>query len=586
MVLPEDASDRDPPRRRTRTPITVIAVLVLTLGALAVGALTGTDESEPAPAATPETPNPTTATTTTTTRGTAERSTVDDEDFSVADIAQGEPLAWEHFMSIDEGYPLAMFEHHGSVYLLATDTANPEDAVEGGLRVWRSENGTDWESLGQVIDGSHVITSVATIGEDLMAAEKGEPGEGFTVWRSREGRLWESETIEVPGLTRNTTVLPTAIGGSEHTLLVATTARVDVQTLVQGRLAAILGEDGLPESLSWRPLDLDTDPIELVVWGPLGFPLFEITGEDLGLTESERSLVEEQFGGRPIGDLWVSTDEGEWRRTESPTPWVESIMARPEGGIIVTGFGNGGPELWVSVEGLNWHISPRNIFGVEKWNDILVGAAGILSTLVRSDDGEQWEMFDTLQRWPGGLRWGVTDLAAGSGGIAASVYHVPNAEVHVEALDTGPVLLRDDASTLKIDFSNGTYTLDSDGLTRTWSMGLNRPPEIGVILSDGLITFHDPDTDRLLASFEIDELFEARDAYWSSRVTDLTDHRAFIFSADGEDWVIQDVAAMGNLEISRLEVTNTHVVAAAVDQNDPFPFDRPPGFEIWSALIP
>lgn len=575
MVLPEGAPKDDPPRRRRPPSVLVIVFLILAIGVVTLGTVTGTDESEPAAVAT------------TTTTSAAGPPSVDSEESSVAGVARGEPLAWEHIMSIDEGHPLAMLEHRGWIYLFVTEASDVFTAEEGGLRVWRSEQGTDWESLGQVIDRSHVISGVNTAGRALVAAERGDDGEGFRVWRSGDGARWNQEVVRVDGLTRNGVVFPTALGGNQRTVLVATTNEIDVQSLMRDRIYELLGVDVSTEQVHWRPSGLHTDPIEFVVWGPLGFPLLDLDGDDLGLTDREQVMVEEQLMGAPVNHVWVSYEGGEWNRAEPPASWLTSFSTLSDGMMLATGHDDAGPGLWASEDGLEWVRSPRSIERIEKWDDDLIGVSGSLPTLAMSQDGDQWERIGTLEGWPGGLRWGVSELAAGPGGLAASVYHVPNVEVHIEATDPGPVTIGDGEAGLTLDFSNGSYTLDTGGFTRTWSMGLTRPPEVSVVLPDGVIAFHRPSTGELLATFSFGDLYEAQDVFWSSRVTDLTDHRAFVFSEDGGDWVIQDVASlMGDLEIRLLGVTGTHVVATAVNPSDPFASGDSPGFEIWSARIP
>lgn len=564
MVLPEGAPDTERPQSRGRIATFIIAAVALVFVAVALGALTA-PEPEAAPPST------------TTTIDAVEEPSVDPENFTIADIARGEPLAFQHIMSIDEGYPIAMLDHEGSIYLFATEVPTFAGFDDGGLSVWRSRDGNNWETLGQVIDQSHIITNVNATEQGLIAVEGS--GHAVTVWRSDDGVEWVPETIEVAGLTENMVVQPTAVGGNDDTIVMAGKIGVDWVSLARETLTDGFGHDVSPASL-WLFPDLNQQELTFQLWGPLGFPLLEINGDDLDLTDEERTMVIDGYRGRDqASEIWVSGGDGQWRPGTIDATSIGSVSVGPDNELLLSGYGSSGNRLWTSLDGLEWE---KAVFGgamrTELWNDRVVGPSSGASLLM-SEDGEEWERIGPFGSFPN--FWDIGSMATGPGGIAATVNGFTNQIRNID--DVEPVVLVDKDATLTIDPLG--YTLDAGGYTQTWPMDGAKPEEIKVDATSELIAFYHPENGQFLASFGFDDLFDA--LFASSPVSQGEEHRALIFSDDAESWSIQDIAKQIETSIVHLlEVTDSHVVAAAVSGDGRFSPVVPPGFEIWAAPIP
>lgn len=566
MVSPEGAPDTERPQSRGRIATFIIAALALVFVAVALGALTAPEPEAAAPS-------------TTTTIDAVEEPSIDPETFTVADIAQGEPLAFEHIMSIDDGYPLAMLDHDGWIYLFATDVPTFAGYTEGGLTAWRSRDGTNWESLGQVIDRSHIITDVTASGQGLIAVDGS--GHAVTVWRSDDGVEWVPETIEVAGLTENMVVIPTAVGGNDDTIVVAGQIGVDVRSLARETLTDAFGHDVSPASL-WLFPDLNQQDLTFQVWGPLGFPLLEINGDDLDMTDEERTMVIDEHRGRnQTSEIWVSSGDGQWRPGNIDATSIASVSVGPNNELLLSGYDNSGNRLWTSMDGLEWERSTfRGAHQTELWNDRIVAQSSGAS-LVVSDNGDTWDTIRPIGSFPGVTQWHISTMATGPGGIAATVDGFLNQIRNIEDVD--PIVLVDGDATLTIEVSG--YTLDAGGYRQSWNMTGTKPEEIKVDATSELIAFYHPENGEFLASFGFDDLFDAQYAYFPVSLSD--EQHALIFSDDAENWSIQDVGAQIETSfIHLLEVTDTHVVAAVVGGDGRFSPVVPPGFEIWAAPIP
>ncbi|HEX6286496.1 MAG TPA: hypothetical protein VFZ80_03345, partial [Acidimicrobiia bacterium] len=572
VVLPEGAPDRERPKRQSRSVILAIAALGMALGAIVLGSLTAPD-----PEAAPES--------TTTTATDDVEQPIDFEDFTIAEIERGTPFDWVRAHSVSDGFPLALFEHEGWNYLFATDVPSFAGRVEGGLRAWRSEDGVEWQSLGQVIGSEHSVNNAESTLQGLVAVESGTGDGEFALWRSDDGIEWWREVIETGGPSAGTRY-GHAIGGNDHILMVTATPSVDLFGQLEDRLPDVL-EGGLDITrLPWSPEFTDRELL-IVVWGPLGFPIVEISGDELGLTDEEMADLERAWNG-PGSDLeaWVSAEPGHWFQSELPdASWINSITPTPNGEILAAGWGHQSNAIWSSIDGVNWgkietFTGPDEI---ENWNGLLVGpyrsgSADILTSV----DGHQWEPIGLREHLPGQLQWNIAAMATGPGGVGATIDGWSSSTF---VPDDEPVVLTDGEATLSINFSTGSYQVESGEIVRRWSMNSSLQPE-GVILdlAGQRVTFH-AESGEELASFTLGQLTDAESEFWNA--TAMEDrHNGFVFSRDGEDWTIQDAGEAMQSYIMMLEVTDSHVIAAVASLEGRFSPQTSPGFEIWSAPIP
>lgn len=148
MVLPDGTkSDQNRPGR-SRALLFAVAALAIVAGFVALGSLSPSEQVA-------------VDTTTTTTTIPEVEAPIDLENFSVSQIATGPPLEWERMTGSTRGYPITVTEHEGTFHLFASaraPTAPPglnwlgsSDQGPAGLVTWRSENGENWERMGETV---------------------------------------------------------------------------------------------------------------------------------------------------------------------------------------------------------------------------------------------------------------------------------------------------------------------------------------------------------------------------------------------------------------------------------------------------
>lgn len=542
------------------------------MGAIVLGSLTA-----PPPEAAPET-------TTTSTTDNLDQP-IDFENFTVAEIERGTQLDWSQARAVSDGFPLALFEHGGWIYLFATEAPAYVIPDQRGLRAWRSSDGFSWEPLGHVIGADHVVNSIEATEQGLVAIEAGIGG-ALTLWRSSNGVEWSSEEVVTGDANANTTRYSQAIGGNDHLLVVTATNSVDILGQLEDKLADVMGDDVDMNRLGWGP-EFNGDEFSVSVWGPLGFPIIEVTGEELGLTDEEQKALEESWTGSEPGlESWVSVEPGQWHQGELPgASWINSITATPSGKILAIGWDNQSNRVWSTTDGFNWEQT--NSLGepdqLEVWNGILIGArqSGVVD-IVTSVDGVKWESIGPSDYLPYQLGWNIGAMASGQGGIAATLQGWSSSTF---AQPGEPVVLDDGGATLTIDYSTGSYQVEAGEMSRMWSMSSSTKPDgVNVDLVNSAMTFH-AETGEELASFTFEELTEAESEYWSASALE-DQHEGFVFTPDGENWTIQDTRKALDGSIGLLEVTDSRIVAAVVPSDWPYSPMASPGFEIWSAPIP
>jgi hypothetical protein len=510
------------------------------------------------------------------------------ENFSIAEIETGTPLGWSRVETVLEGFPVGLVREDGWVHLFATDVQSFTALDRGGLVAWRSEDGLVWERLGQVIDRSQQITQVRATPQGLVAFGSDQDNRNVVVWRSNDAISWAPEPIAIEEATEAITFYAQAVGGSEHVLLVSASTQFDVSRLVEEGLGDLMGDRIDLSRYGWST-DLVEDEYVFQLWGPVGFPLFETTATELDLSEAERDALDDSYrGGNESNRVWASTDGGEWQSVDLPDAvWVDSIFADTSDGIVVVGSGNQGPKTWTSSDGLNWEEAPssRRPYGAERWNDRLVGPAmnGGGKFLV-SDDGRDWVELGPDDTFPISIQWTIQAMGAGPGGLLAGV---AGWRSDISTTQSEPSIITMGDATLSIDFTEGRFTVEKDGATHTWTTYTSTTPDgMSFDLPTQRITFSDTDTGEELATIGLEEIAEAEVEYWTTQPSDQ--YWALLFSADGEEWTVQDTSSAFGADnfLIHLQVTETTAIAAVVSSERRFFPDASTGFEIWAAPLP
>ncbi|MGH3650411.1 MAG: hypothetical protein ACRDU9_06830 [Acidimicrobiia bacterium] len=576
MVLPDGTRSESNRPVLGRTALLALAALAFAVGGLALGALT--------------TPDPgTTAETTTTTSTTIDQiePPIDFDNFSVGQIAVGDPLRWERGARFDEMVTVDLVEHEDRLYLFGY---NDWYAGSGGLQVWSSDDGLVWDPLGQVIEETRPIGRVASTPQGLVALESGPTGAGFTIWRSRDAVRWAPELVPVELDSEHATVYPHAVTGTKSTLMVTGDVQIDITGLLEERLGAALGA---PVDL-WRygwSHHRSAEGMVIDVLGPLGMVAQQVSTEELGLSETEQSWIVDGYGSSTDTDVWVSRGgDSDWEHSSiEDARWIDSLIITKDSRVIALGHGSTLSGTWVSDGGLDWRRLDfvSRPFTVEPWGDGFAGPDGYgANDVLVSEDAENWDSTGLNDHFPSSIGWGVGPFAAGPGGIVVGVegWSQPDQPI---ALSTPPRLTRDGVI-LTMNLDAGVLDLESGGQHHEYHIYGSTPPEnIVVDLSTESVEFFDDQSGDLLSSFSFSELMAAAETYWS-RDPFPERYQAMAFTTDGVEWTIQDIEEDlgGAVWIRGLEVTADRVIALVSGLETPYVRDETPGFEIWSAPIP
>lgn len=574
MITPDGGGQEERRVTRGRTGLIGAAALVIFGGLIAVGALTTTS------------PDAVETTTTTTTTTDAIEPPIDPENFSVAQIARGEPLSWQQTLSFDDAYPIGLVDHNGALYLFATRQPNITEFDEGGLWGWRSSDGETWDSLGKVIPERQVIAGVSATGQGLVALERGEPGAGFAIWRSTDGIEWDREQVSDSDQEALRFMAPNTVGGTEDLLVVSGFEDLDVSALVEERLGEEYREAVDTGPYGWTVDVTFDDQIFFRLHGPVGLPLATVTAEQMALTDEEKASIVETFQGGGGSFTWRRTDEG-WSPVEIPdADFIQWLGALPDGRVLATGYGTGGFSTWATRDGAEWERLP--VFPgptqVDQWGERLVGPASVNgASVVASDGSGGWEEIGPAAYFPDHLTWSIRSVGAGEGGVAVALdgWGMPR-QGPTESEDP---TLSDNGARLTLEFDSGQYTLETGGETFTWSMGGEGPNGLEADLEQGTLSFHHPDTELRLATFDFDKINQAASEYWSQQ-SSRESVQAFAFTGSSGSWTIQDLSTFSDPSaLAALEVTGSHVIAVRIEASPYFPTSSP-GFEVWSAEIP
>jgi hypothetical protein len=175
-------------------------------------------------------------------------------------------------------------------------------------------------------------------------------------------------------------------------------------------------------------------------------------------------------------------------------------------------------------------------------------------------------------------------MGAGPGGLLAGV---AGWRSDISTTQSEPSIITMGDATLSIDFTEGRFTVEKDGATHTWTTYTSTTPDgMSFDLPTQRITFSDTDTGEELATIGLEEIAEAEVEYWTTQPSDQ--YWALLFSADGEEWTVQDTSSAFGADnfLIHLQVTETTAIAAVVSSERRFFPDASTGFEIWAAPLP
>jgi regulation of enolase protein 1 (concanavalin A-like superfamily) len=562
-----------------RTALFAGAALVIAVGFGVLGFLTSPDE--PVAVAT------TTSHTTTTIPEI--QPPIDPDNFTVGQIATGQPLHWERVGSYP-GHPLALTEHDGAMYLFTSPTS-PYRYERGGLDGWRSSDGADWEALGRVIDDGYRVSIVRSTDHGLVAAGTNADGSSLVIWTSSNGKRWESVEFSDETDFWPNRHYPLAIGANEDLLVVATNHTLDGQALIQGKL----DEAGIAVNLSELGWSTDWRGDEghwLVLHAPLGLQAMEIPLDQFDLSPDELQWI---VGSQPVGQeagIWVRSGEGDWALASiEGVDWIESIVTRADGSMVMVGWGPAGRVSRLSRDGVIWadydaDPEPRVM---DRWGSRLVGIEDFSRPeLLVSDDGVSWEQMGLADRFPSPIQWHVGSLGSGDDGVALSVtgYHNP---MPVDVPEMPSEITTEEGHVLSLDLMRGVIELTAHDNTYSWDLyrtDLDAGIEVDPVART--VTLSDTDTGEVLAALSFEDLTRAERDYYTERFQH-EEHLALVFTADGSEWIIQPATTAfdGVTWVASFEVAFGHLYAAVFDPAEAYnPFVDEFEFQLWVAEIP
>ena len=507
---------------------------------------------------------------------------IDLEDFSVDQLARGEPFEWESSLRVVEGYPIALLSHDDSLYLFATEVPNFSGFDSGGLRVWRSSDGIEWEPLGQVIDASHMIGSVWATGQGLVALGADSGRSGFTVWQSENGSGWEPEQVSLEDAGELTTVYPITAGGADDILVVSGVVDIDYLAPLRNRI-------GEMADYGWSA-DPFGDELHFTLYGALGMPIAAVSAEELDLSEEDQEMITEALSSHDdnTSGIWVRQGDSSFRRATIPeVSWIGRIGTTPDGEVVVHGWGPVGARSWSTTDGVDWEElpGPSHQYIKERWGETLIAPSSSGGTSVlMSSDGVEWEDIGPAENFPGSIQWWTAALAAGQGGIAMSIEGWDDSQPFPTPNGSQPVRITNGDGTLNIDHQSSRYTLETLDSTITWSFTTRDGIEVD--LDTASLRFLDPESGVPLTSFPLEDIMNAQREAFSMDRGDTNRYGVFAFTSDGDNWTIQSMEDLGPDDfIQLLAVTDEYVVAAGVDGVGFYSPSSPPGFEVWTAPI-
>jgi hypothetical protein len=582
VVSPEGIGTEPDRPKSGRGILIAVAALVIAAGFAALGALS------PAEEVAVETTTTTTATTT-----TVIDAPIDLDNFDVGQIVTGEPLDLMKAATIGDGYPLALVEQDDGFYAFVTTTSEWL-ASKGGLFVWHSVDGADWNPLGMVIDDGFQVSRVIATDEDSMLAIGVSIDDGTVMmWRSDDGVVWDATRVGGVSDSEYQRTIPTAVGISGDTIVLATTNGDDLQGLV----AHVLEGSGVDVDLSrwgWgTETELDGTAV-VVVTGPLGIEVARVPIDETDLSDEERRFLETGFtSGPPDAKVWVFDPGSGWiEHVIEGIYGIESIDPGASGGFVARGWGNSGMVTATSEDGRVWDrvgVASDGPWGAVHWGELLVGPDDMsLPELLISPDGETWEKAGLAPRFPVAINWSTYPMGAGPAGVALAVSG--SSAGHQMETPEPAAFATDKGHTVTLDANDGRLTVEAGGETHTWRVyGAARPNDFLVDLGEETIELLDPEAGISFGTVTFDEIQRAENEFFESNFNRGYEHRALVFTPDTETWVIQDLADSIGPEaaITNLMVGSDRLLAVVLPQGDwYYPMAEGGGFEIWTAPLP
>lgn len=559
MILPDSGDTGEATPAAHRATLIGATVVFILLGFAALGWLTAPDTPVDDEVAAP----------------------IDDE-FSVGQIEQGPKVENAGSVHFDIGIPLALTRYDGELYLFASGTTRADPS---GMLAWVSEDGLTWTFLGEVIGDEHVISTMSSTSDGLVAAGRRDGDTGVTIWTSPDGLEWTA--VESPPLTEHPYLVPepTMVKAATGGVVVAGRVEPDRERLLEDHLSDAGVEVDLA-SVSWDTRRNGDGDAVLSVYGPLGTPALTRTLGDLGLDEEESELVDSRYDDGPGTSVWVYRENAGWETGNIDTH-IHSMLTRPDGNLIALAS----DTSHTSIDGLQWQTNRvEPTLGMATiWRDSLAGVtADSPFEILVSDDGLTWGRTGVGSDFPAALDWEATAFSAGQAGIAAAV----EARTGSVIRPMGPAALTaTNGATLTLNFVRGLIRLEVADSTRTWVWdrgdAISEPEGIVADLGDRVVTLADPDTGTSLATFTFEELTRTKNRYSTERFEPLG-HQAIVFSKDGESWSIQDVATeVGNdSRIHMIDMIGNRLVTVARHGREPFTPYPVPGFDVWTVELP
>jgi hypothetical protein len=468
-------------------------------------------------------------------------------------------LDWKPGNELFGVWPLAFVEYDGSFLFFATGPLDPLGIRGEGLSAWRSDNASDWSSLGPVIAAPNTVNAVIAGPVGLIAV--GVDGDQApVVWTSLDAINWEVRPLPLDLVPDGATVEPTALASSgDLTVIVGILDRVDLHDIVSAAVADVVNRD-----LTYDNVETDFSGSTFLarLRGPFGLPLAEFTAAELGLSESELTELE-TAPIQPVTVVWSSVGGGDWQTAELDQFYANSLAAVNDGGIVVTGFGSGfarGDGALVSIDGLEWMVNGNASVGsIVRWGANIVGVAnGANAGLRVSATGADWATVPVGRILPTGPDWFVTRVAAGERGVVAladgladTIAPSPGAAAAIVA--DGFTLLNGDKQII----------VREGGVERLRVPAYPIDGSYRVDLAEGTVTFVDPVTSEAIVTVTVEEL---RELQWLGSASVAAQPTQLVLtSIDGQTWSLSDVSELADDPglVGALGVTDD-VVAVAV----------------------
>jgi hypothetical protein len=581
VVSPEGAGPKPDRPNTGRRVLLAVAALVVAAGFAVLGALSPAEEIAV---------ETTTTTTTPTTTTTVIEAPIDLENFDIGQIVSGAPLDLTRSTEIEGGYPLGLVELDSGLYVFMT-TSTEWLADEGGLWAWHSSDGSDWNPLGEVIDDRFQVTRVIGADESMLAIGLSIDDGTVMLWESEDGVDWEATEVGTGKVSAYGRSIPTAIGSSGDMTVVATVDGNDMQGLIEDALR----DSGFEVELGRWGWDLNAEVegiSSVTVYGPLGIAVAEVPLDDLALSDEDRTILEGGYEPSPQGSvIWVQDPESGWVESLIPDMFgVETIAPLPDGGVVARGWGNAGMVTAITEDGQVWtslDSGDNGPWSAVQWGESMVGPDDrSVPELLISADGETWEEAGLASRFPVAINWSTYPMAAGPGGVALAV----------SGSSAGPQMgtqepttfLTDKGHTISLDPMSGRLEVEAGYMSHAWHVyGNTNPEDLLVDLAAETIEFLDPEAGISFGKVTFEELNRAEEDFYRSEYRG-DEHRALVFTPDGEQWTIQNLAESIGPEaaVTNLMVGANRLVAVVLPEGDWYYPMVDPGFEIWMAPLP